>query len=82
MRDQFEVLVVVQHGESFRFGRRSDQQVRDLSSPLTASGKQALHLLRTLDVVGGGLHDGENCERAKQSIPFIAVSRGVPDFEV
>lgn len=49
LRDQIEVVVVVQHDKPGRFGCRGDQQVGDLCPALLAAGRErVLHLDRSV----------------------------------
>ena len=80
--DALEVGVVVQHDQTFRLGCRGDEQVGNLSTPLTPPREQLLHLTRPFDVACFGLDECEHTERFRQPAPLVAVARRVPDLEV
>lgn len=76
-RDAVEVRVVVQDGETARFGRGGNQQVGHLPAALVPRGEQALHLPRPTQMVS----TDSKTSSARSRRSHGRAARGVADLQ-
>src|SRR5438105_3817662 len=72
--DEVEVAVVVEQNELSLLGGRGNEEIGHLASALASGGEQPLHLARSADMIGGRLHQFEDCQVGHVLVPLGGIS--------